>query len=54
MRDILIPVPPLEEQDKITKRLEDLDNLRMLVKKLSCDFDQFELSLKSSLVFKGG
>lgn len=53
MRDILIPVPPLDEQDKIAKRLEDLDNLRLLVKKLSTDFDQFELSLKSSLVFKG-
>jgi len=53
MRDIQIPVPPLDEQEIIAGRLEELEKLKFLVNKLSVDFDQFEISLKSSLVFKG-
>ena len=51
MRDIVIPIPPLEEQKRIASKLEKLNKLKENLVDLSDKFSPFENSLKSSIVF---
>ena len=50
MREILIPVPPIDEQKKIAMKLQTLEELKRRLLVLSNSFNPYELSLKSAIV----
>ena len=51
MKEILIPIPSLDEQDSILDNLEKVMNYEILLKDANNEFQTYKNSLTSNLIF---
>ena len=51
MKEILIPIPSLDEQDTILDNLEKVMNYEILLKDANNEFQTYKNSLTSNLIF---